>query len=399
MDIHALCSLAETNHHFSFLAGDVFRRKFSRKLFYFEDPLPMADNGIKVFSDKIIIRNVDVILRVLEHFGHLIPKISMQYNQYRSLGLAGITNIIQSINSHCSDTLIEFDLKMCPFFTFEFFDQMTNPFRNVKTLSITGQFKGLSSSNLQFNELFPAVQRLTFGFIQMPEKMSLNQYFPHLKHLYVEISQSKEDLTKFTEKDVQTLFKNNPQINSLKLGRSSLAFLKTVSETLPDLENLSLESLYNGLSSGDNVEILFKHLKKISIDDNMSHIPESIQFGNLSEFDMVGSPLSNGEWIQFLTRNPHLKKLTIKRGYTKPFELQTLIEMNLNITEISLMLNATVEDDIIIKFIKKYRNMKKIHFTRDYSLRNVIRVLLKDRTFNMRITGTEKEVLVEQLVE
>lgn len=375
LNIDTILSLNNNDELYLRLAEDAFKQKYSQKVFKIVDPVRMGFDDIQEVLNVVYVEQYGEILRLLKYYGHLITKLSIVYSQYPQFGGVNMAPIIKYVNTYCNNNLIEFDITINSDYM-EVFDKMTKPFKQVKKLSICGKYNKMESSTLSFGELFPALRSLSLNYVQVHDKNNLDFKFPHLKHLYVEIGQS--DKTRFTEDDVEKMIMTNSNIKSLKLGRCDIDMLKIVSELLLDLESLQLVSFINYHHFKDDERIVFKNVKYFSIVGEFGVISEYVEFKNLTEFHMTGSPSSSGDWIDFIAKNPHLKILSVRKLHTTGFQLKRLTELNLNLAGISLSLNHNVEYETIADFVRKNENIKKIDLTQQFSLQSTAEALQKE---------------------
>jgi len=375
LNIDTILSLNNNDELYLRLAEDAFKRKYSQKVFKIVDPVRMGFDDIQEVINVVYVRQYGEILRLLKYYGHLITKLSIVYSQYPQFGGVNMAPIIKYVNTYCNNNLIEFDLTINSDYM-EVFDKMTKPFKQVKKLSLCGKYNKMASSTLSFDDLFPALRSLSLKYIQVHDKSNFDYKFPHLKHLYVEIGQS--DKTRFTEDDVEKMIMTNSHIQSLKLGRCDMKMLKIVSEILLDLESLQLVSFINFHHFKNDERIVFNNVKYFSVVGQFDGILEYVEFKNLTEFHIIGSPSYYGNWIDFIAKNPHLKILSVQKTHTTGSELKRLTELNLNLAEISLSLNHNVEYETIADFVRKNENITKIELTIQFSSQSIAEALQKE---------------------
>lgn len=358
--ILALPSFGVRYHQF---AEDVFKRKYSQKSFEIADPLLMDMNEIREVNDIVYVKQFGEILRVLKKFGHLITKLSIEYNQFPTLGGVNMAPIIKYINKYCADSLIEFSVTVTSDYM-EFFDKMAKPFQNVEILSISGRFNKLASANHDFAELFPSVTSLSLNYVQVFQQNSLDLNFQHLKQLNISFGQI--DNSSFSQHHAEQLIRRNPPIHSMKLVRSDSNLLNVANEALPELESLELV----GLVIKENKRIVFENVKLFTVVGDLGIIPETIAFKSLTEFHWIGLPVCNDKWMDLVEQNPHLMRLSVKTSVINDPQLKKLSEMQLNLVDISLLLHSDVQDDTIVEFVRKNKHMKRIQFAHKYSLKS-----------------------------
>lgn len=140
LDLQSLVNIAATNKHFHNLAIGVFNRKYGQQLLEIGCLYP---EKLLVLKDAVVI-NQDLVPQFLKVFSQLIKKLRIKYNlvpsnQQRRIGML--------VNRFCSETIVEFSLAAC---NEGVFNTMTKPFKNVKTVAISGSLKNLGASELSF---------------------------------------------------------------------------------------------------------------------------------------------------------------------------------------------------------------------------------------------------------
>lgn len=360
LQLNDLISLAETNERFSMLAGDIFRRKHSKKTLEI-DFMDFAEESI-IVSDKIISMNdSEIILKLLKKFGHFMKKLAIKPSDVNQ------TDIIQAINLFCADTLIEIDIHN---FQSNFFEHMTKPFTQLKGLSLQGIFKRLMSPTLNLAELFPAMQNLTFEFVIVEDpncSSDIAKAFPNLQHLSVNAHQFSNP-NHINEDDFTELIKKNPQIRTLTLQNCDRNLLKVVNEIHPNLEVLELfdyVKLRN--SEHDEGRIVFKNLKKFVITNSYESVPQNIDFKNLVEFHSDGSQAIGAvmctKWIDIVEHNIHLERLHVTRDPLSNEQLEKLASISSKLTEIFLNVKANINNEAIVKLMRNSPKLKRMNLS------------------------------------
>lgn len=241
LDLCDLILMADTNRQFYSLAVNVYIRKHFKNWVNILNPDSTKTKKISKYDDHMNIYNSDIALLFLKRFGHLISRLGITYTaDYMSR-----TEINRAINLYCSKTLIHLGIDMLRSFKDNhecFFKSMIKPFERLEVISINGRFKSLTSSNLSFAELFPAVRRLSLEYVLVLDKSSINCKMPNLEYLHMEISHYNLERPpqRFLENDVVQFLKHNSHITSLTLGYCSRPFIKVACDILSKLESLEL---------------------------------------------------------------------------------------------------------------------------------------------------------------
>lgn len=239
-----LCSLAETSQQYLDVAQEIFARKHAKKLIVISEKKEIVnihsiqDKEIET-EDVLFVNDFDTILKVLKYFGHFIKNLMVTSNS--PLSANEMKNVTSSINLHCADNLVQFQISSDHL---GFFKYMTKPFKNVGTLMIKGGFDSLASSTLKFDELFPAIRELSIGYIYITDQSSLVVHLPHLEYLYVEARQlNAPQFLKFV--NLKKLLRKNRQISKLELNQlhdqDKMDDIRDILPNIDRLENFNID--------------------------------------------------------------------------------------------------------------------------------------------------------------
>lgn len=402
MDLPELISMAKTKAYFSLLAVDVFKRKYLKKSVKIHDPFYEWGNGsgvwwsgdsvnYKVVDDGVVIKHYDTILNVLKLFGHVISRLDVTYSS--TYEETDISNISSSINLYCSNTLTELYIDS---FQEKFFENMSKPFIELRTVSIKGEFSAFDS-NLKFEELFPAVRDLTYLPIFISDGNAINRVFVHLQSLHVHIWELKKSW-RFTQDDVEALLRKNPQIRSVKFNYCTRPFLKIVSEILPNLQELEIDNYRNALTGDNGEPITFKNVTYFAVRTGAESAPQNIFFPRLHEFFTNVFPRNCYKWIDFVRNCTTLKILQVSGAFITNEQLGRLAERSLDLDEVHIQLNTNVNDETIIEFVTVNKNIGKILFSKQKksdSLMSIANTIRSNFGNKWKITETKYEMLLE----
>lgn len=232
-----LCSLAETNQQYLELAQEIFARKHSKRMIAISEEKNIVDicsirNEENEIEDVLFVSDLDTIFKVLNYFGHLIKNLMVTSNSaFSSAQMKNVTNLI---NLRCADQLTQLQISSGHL---AFFEKMTKPFKNVETLIIKGGFNSLASSTLKFDELFPAIRRLSIGYIYIGDQDSLVAHLSNLEYMYVEGRQL--NVPQFLKAvNLKKLLRKNRQISKLELSQTEQDILDDIRDILPDIDSL-----------------------------------------------------------------------------------------------------------------------------------------------------------------
>lgn len=397
LNLEDLLSIAATNRHLLSLATFVFKRNHLDKKIYIYDPHTNKGND-RLDGYDMFVQNAETISKILKYFGTSIDhlKVSYTWDPARLMNKAMSTvfnSILHLISLHCSDTLVNFHIDNA---YGSFFTEMTRPFKRVERLTIQGKFKELGSSRLAFNEFFPALRFMHLQSLELENKSSLHQYFPHLDHLSIQIFRIGDPIL-LSEADFHKILQKNPQIRSVDLNEGNRNVLKTMSELLPNLERLELDN-YSSPRYSYEEEITFKNVKILKIFSTFSRVPKNITFGNLVQLHTEAFA-GNIEWIQdLLKENKNLKQINIQTGCVGNEALETLIPAESNLNEISLRFCEDVKGHSIVQFVRINQRIKRFRFGMYailQSLKNVGQSLQHEFADNSIINVRQYDISIE----
>lgn len=347
MNFHELLKMAQTNKHFSVLADNIFKRKFTGKSIKIVGPfLKDTNTGLHESDDEIIFENYSLAVTALRKFGHRIKHLNINYQHISNDQRHEISTLIaeQSSNSLISITLQKLNENVLQNFR--------KPFKSVENLTVTGELK-MSGDSLKLNELFPAIRRFNLKDVNVFDVDVLDVEFPKLEHLTVEIP-ILSDMTEAIEK----LEKRNPHIKELNMYYcTSFDYLKMASENLPNLESLqvNLEILgdeYNG------TKIHFPNVKKLATNWGEYDFTKIFLFEELSELDISCEAC---EGAKFAAQSKHLNHLHIAQHSLKDTEILELNEKLPNLSELSIDNMTNVRDRTIFELVDGNKKLKKFH--------------------------------------
>lgn len=394
LDLKDLLSVAQTNRYFSSLAEYIFKRKHSHKIIKIFDSNANIGDDTLDGGDIIQIHSVRNILAFLKHFGRSILYLEIVFNS-NATPLAGSTLINEQISLHCTESLVQIGIAT---YNRSFFDRMTRPFKQVEDVTIRGLWKTSNNSVIHFNERFPAMRRLHLLSVQIPDKWCIDQTFLNLEHLTVETLNFKGS-TSFSDTDLITIIKRNPQIRSLKLGRYSRQLLVDINNSLPNLENLELIHYILNNDPESAGAISFKRLKKLTIYPGYKSISNNFRFGNLVELNTDAYPSVKNWWTDILRDNHNLTALHLNRGCANDKTLKEILSAKLKLIEISFTICRDDSYGHVIDFVQRSEQIKKFHFLKyypDVSLKLLAQVLIEKFPKDWKLIRTNQKVYLER---
>lgn len=383
LDLPDLLTLAESNNHLSILAETAFKSKLSKNGiefwgFYSDFPeFQQIDNHIRI-------QNVDTMEKLLKSFGGSILKLIVNSNISKEK-LELVNKINGLISTHCSDTLVQIDLTRfgsCPF------DGFTKPFKKVENVDLHGTFTKMENLNYTFNQLFPAVKRLTMPSIKFSNESAIAWKLPQLEQLEFMVSPNSNDMKFFED-----LLKKNPQLRSLKMGCKYEMFLPKVNELLPELENLELLYYFN---DDINTHVDFKNVKILTMFRDRYNIGSpNVNFEKLTELHTNVRSHGYNWWTEFVNNSDTLERLHLDEGCADLGVFNEITSMELNLSEISLRPCNEVGENEVLEFVQNNENTKIFHFLSYNSLTSLAQILREKlaKEWTVYLLGNEIKVI------
>lgn len=239
---------------------------------------------------------------------------------------------------------------------------MTKPFKKVQHFSIAGRYTDFNSNTLEFVDLFPAIRHMHLNLIAFAKKSCIIDHeFRHLEYFHV-LVQKFNDPRNLMKKDVEQFLRKNTQIQSISLAFVNNAFVKFVSEILPNLQSLMVSSFDE---DGAPENILLQNVTNYTIPYYIAPMPQNISFAKPYEFRTIAAKRNAHRIFPFVKSQPNLRKLTFFAGAFTAIDLLKFSVAHLDIDEIYLPVIA-VHDDNFVWFVDASDNMKKITFKAFY---------------------------------
>lgn len=191
LDLYSLLSISQTSKELSCLAANVFARKFSKKTVvigsltppdhYYDDS--DNDNSLEeigfgilsrtfnifgwkskhteariipemIYGNLIEIKEVQLSLKFLRHFGNVIKKLRIYYSY---LNVNETIIVSQSLNKYCAKSLFSLEISHGNRNTLK---HMTRPFEHMESVYFAHQLYKMENVNVPMNQLFPQIRRL-----------------------------------------------------------------------------------------------------------------------------------------------------------------------------------------------------------------------------------------------
>lgn len=348
LDLSSLLSLVQAHERFRNVGAYVYKREFSQSFEFvqFRGDLDEKKGDIQENNifDTINIEKFDVISKLYKYFGNEISSVSLlSFPSYSNEFKSCVEKIMKLINDN-SDGLIT--LKIGIKTDLNPLRSVKKPFKDVKNLIISNDIEKLNNEDFTFDEMFPKLEAFALhGSVY--DRKSIGVLLPHLDHLRT------MDLSEW---HAEELIKMNPQITSWSNDRSSLKFLKFLSDQLPSLQYIKFMSSKGDNENADNLQIHFNNVTHFRADRTNSNFAEIVTFDHLQEFHLFGFLLLP-EWIDFIESNVHLKKIIIYCFILNEQFVQLKIP---NVTDATIKIMLVNNVDVLIEFFEENTNLKRL---------------------------------------
>lgn len=335
-------NVAEINEEFAQIAAGVFKRKFANKLFVLREV--SFETHLHEKNDVIFIEKFNMTLEVFKLFGPFISKLKIKYE--RDQGHL-MKQILKVINPDA--------IKMLHLENYDRFilNDITKPFPNAEHVAFIGEYNKLGSDALNLNEMFPKMRHLSLGYLYVSHRNSIFQHFEHLESLHTAFTNRDG----YTEKHIEKLIEINPQIRKMFVYYGSIGFLQFLNTNLPNLEYLQVPFM---IQSDNENKISLSNVKHLKTRGSLEYLFENVNFEQLQELELDGTPEQTHVWIEFIARNVNLKKLIALEDEINDAELLLLADNVPNLVEAAFILAPTVETETIVKFMKSKNQLQTL---------------------------------------
>lgn len=319
----------------------MFRQKYIKEKF-------------EIIGDNYVGKNpfdFNLLLSVLELFGHLIMQLRIDY---KSLNKFQCETINEHLNEYCNGALtsIEFinsgDITM---------SELKGPFTRATYILIDSGEYQKEENDIRFDQMFPAVRRFdqAGAFSRLPSRLDYN--FPNLETMTMEPELAD---SKFWPNLMKRL-RINPQLRHVTFILGNWYHLKIVTEARHEIESVVFERFNNlplydddeDIIQLDNIKV-FKFLED-DIGSRSNRIP--IAFGNLEEI-VCDKPAD--KWFEIIIQNKKLEKVTI--GEINDQQLDQIVTELPNLKEFVTDHKISNFTDKIVSFIQKGSKLTKVQF-------------------------------------
>lgn len=348
LSLPELLHLAEINDGLNSIASDVFRRKYRN---YEIEVLRLANGDdveerfhlYAINHKQIEITDYHMALKVFEHFGRAIRKLSISANMCKHHSIV----IDQMINRYCSESITHLDLGFIEENTLQ---QFTAPFKAVESFTCYIYKEIQPAKILPFDKLFPKISHLKLTLSADIEYTFIDCELPHLQHLDVNLDYDRANKR---GKQIEGLLRKNKQIKSIEIRDFPTDYIKEIKYYLPNLENLTLNEfdIRNETIQLENV----KHLKL-----RTSH-PKSIDklsISSLESLDFMYKEELFGEWVSFFRNHSFLGILHITTcNYLNVEHFMELMAEVSHLVEMKLKTIGYFSAETIVKIIRNFKQL------------------------------------------
>lgn len=185
----------------------------------------------------LTLTDIDLIEKTFETFGPIIQRIRVEFLLFDEMGNTGYrTRISQAINKYAKSVKhLEFDRP-----NEDIFQHFTQPLDELEELQLFIT-KTLQNGSLPLNELFPKLRQLDLSMLYFRGQYSIfDCEFAHLEHLILNFDESAWG----HRNQIKSFLRKNAHVKSVHLGSMPKGFLNELPELLPNIENLTLNTVY-----------------------------------------------------------------------------------------------------------------------------------------------------------
>lgn len=381
MDLEDLRSMAITNPYFSNLATYIFKRRLPKcnvefvfDAFQTDVPNnviaatelsssssndfwhncaddPTRKTHVYIYDDSMMeIQKPCIIWTMLEHFGDAIKNLTIVNDAWDS----SLEPLMELVNSRCSRTLIDLEIRFPDDAENGLFRSMTKPFEAVESVTLS-VYLNLVNTSMSMDQLFPRLRKLNIDVIENIGSDYVACHFPHLESLDISTNRRNDEAT---EAIVEKLIELNPQIKRIDFNRPMSRRIQTVARHLTQLEHLTIcnwrenDALYipnvktfeMRLLRSDEVTLRFEHLEELRIN--------------------CYQHTCDAKWVNFLRNHPDLKQLHIEDLEHGNEFVQLYSELLPNLEEMSVSFfdRGLIESDYLVEFLMRTGKLNKFQY-------------------------------------
>lgn len=292
----------------------------------------------------------DILLKVLQLFGHLIAQLKLDY---QSLNSYQCETINQHLNAYCSGSLEEIQFVHV---SDRALSELRGPFERVTFVRIDLEIVQRDTM-VRYDVMFPALKRFEQDGLNGggPVAERLNYHFEHLESVVYEAELHQKKFWPNLEKRLTI----NKELRHITFTLANWNHLKIVSENGTQIKSVTFKRFINNPVYEENIQLnavkIFKFLQD-DIGSRSNKIP--LVFGNLEEI-VCNNPAD--KWFDIIIQNKQLKK--VRTGKLKEEHLNRIADELPNLEEFITDFNISNNTDKIVTFIGKGARLKRVQFT------------------------------------
>lgn len=325
-------------------------------------------------------------LEIIKYFGESIQKLTV-YNT-GTLTDERLTKIYQYVNEYCSESMTSLYLG---YIKEHILRQFENPFPRLQNLTCMVKAHQARSMML-FSKIFPNLERITVKFYNSTVENQINgnrpddgemQHMEHMKHLkYIDIEVCGGNSTNMMmiESQLENMFEQNPQIQSLSYTSKLSNFMQVINEKLPNLEHFTMRYLDSEVQA-----LELNNVKRLSVYSYPTGPIERLSFPKLEILDMFYSLENEGKdlrefWTPFFKNHQHLKTLNCQFYDDEGF-VELLAELP-NLHKIQILNYHRVEFDLINRIIADRKSLMKFQYDFSINLNDLDMTIYREKFQN-----------------
>jgi len=337
----------------------MFIQNYIDHIFEVQGPLDVNKETIKEYKGNnfIVVKSVDVIINIFHTFGDLIHNFRIDFENIDEQQGKLIVLHLNAKNLESYKTLA---LRNCKG---TILDEWKNPLPNLVEFSFSSSSKDKLNvkSGKKLYELLPEVEILKFDYTRDSDWSFIGDEFSDLNNFQVVLPEANEQDGP-DDFHVLNLLQNSKNVEYLTITNTNLKLLNGINKNVPELKNLTLESLSKDYSNNKLETVEFKNVKYLNIDIKTNAFPEKLFFSGLEGFQLnvskftekwfeliknnsvisfalVSTELSNEELLKIPNHLPYLKNIQIQSQSTfKANEFVDFVKSNKKLTTLEMLI-------------------------------------------------------------
>lgn len=330
---------ASIHPHTHRIASTIFNVKYG------DEKFTIGRQGVQIIGHDQHLQhlgNMDVMYSTLKTFGHSIKNVEVNYDTFSAWEAGKINGRISKFLSN-SLTQITFHR-----FHSDHAKDLSGPFNKVE--NVTFRDCRIYPNVFNLTDVFPAVRCLHFADYQEVGNLEtlVNHHFPHLNEIINTMYNSNSA-------HLKGILQLNPQVRKLLVQRIDWDFLRTVSEIMPNLEDLEIDSIVG--YPNDGRDIRFGSLKSFKVSYISVDISVRLPIAFSENIEEIIDFTSNKNLLDIVLHNKNLKRLI-----THYYEFPQITDQLPNLEEFhtkSPVYKAEVVDNVV-RFVETARNLKRM---------------------------------------